>query len=63
MAAIYQSIFSNASIILNENLYSSIAISSKFGPKGPINNINNIIGSDNGLAPIRRQTIIWTNDG
>ena len=21
------------------------------------------IGSDNGLAPIRRQTIIWTNDG
>ena len=23
----------------------------------------NIIGSDNGLAPGRRQTIIWTNDG
>ena len=22
-----------------------------------------IIGSDNGLAPERRQTIIWTNDG
>ena len=21
------------------------------------------IGSDNGLAPTRRQTIIWTNDG
>ena len=21
------------------------------------------IGSDNGLAPIRRQAIIWTNDG
>ena len=22
-----------------------------------------IIGSDNGLAPARRQAIIWTNDG
>ena len=22
-----------------------------------------IIGSDNGLAPTRRQTIIWINDG
>ena len=22
-----------------------------------------IIGSDNGLAPLRRQAIIWTNDG
>ena len=22
-----------------------------------------IIGSDNGLSPVRRQTIIWTNDG
>ena len=22
-----------------------------------------IIGSDNGLAPTRRQAIIWTNDG
>ena len=22
-----------------------------------------IIGSDNGLVPIRRQAIIWTNDG
>ena len=31
-----------------------------FVPKGPI---NNIIGSDNGLAPSRRQAIIWTNDG
>ena len=24
---------------------------------------NSIIGSDNGLAPTRRQAIIWTNDG
>ena len=31
----------------------------KFVPKGPINNI----GSDDGLAPSRRQAIIWTNDG
>ena len=23
----------------------------------------NIIGSDNGLAPGRRQAVIWTNDG
>ena len=22
-----------------------------------------IIGSDNGLSPVRRQPIIWTNDG
>ena len=22
-----------------------------------------IIGSDNGLSPVRRQAIIWTNDG
>ena len=26
-------------------------------------NIDSSIGSDNGLAPIRRQAIIWTNDG
>ena len=26
-----------------------------------VNRIN--IGSDNGLSPIRRQAIIWTNDG
>ena len=33
----------------------------KFVPKGPINNIP-AFGSDNGLAPTRRQAIIWTND-
>ena len=33
-------------------------ISLKFVPHGPINNI-----TDNGLAPIRRQAIIWTHDG
>ena len=37
-------------------------ISLKFVPKGPINKYPNI-GSDNGLAPARRQTIVWTNAG
>ena len=36
-------------------------ISPKFVPKCLINTSS--IGSDNGLAPYRRQTIIWTNDG
>ena len=30
----------------------------KFVPREPINSI----GSDNGLPPTRRQTIIWTNE-
>ena len=55
-------------IFLNENVRISIKISMKFVPKGPINNIPalvqiTIIGPDNGLAPVRRQAIIWTNDG
>ena len=37
-------------------------ISLMFVFKGPINNIP-AFGSDNGLAPSRRQAIIWTNDG
>ena len=37
-----------------------IAISLKFVPKGPTDNIPRI-GLDNGLAPNRQQTIIWTN--
>ena len=48
-------------IFLNENVRISIKISLKFIPKGPINNYS--IGSDNGLALSRRQSIIWTNDG
>ena len=32
-----------------------------FVPKGPIDNNLSDIDSDNGLAPIRRQAIIWTN--
>ena len=46
-------------IFLNENVYISIMIALKFIPKGQ----NSRIGSDNGLAPARRQAIIWTNDG
>ena len=38
-------------------------ISLKFVPKGHINNILDSIGSNNGLAPTRQQTIIWTNGG
>ena len=30
---------------------------------GLVNNIYASIGSDNGLAPTRRQAIIWTNTG
>ena len=48
-------------IFLNENVSISIEISLKFVPQGPINITS--IGSDNGLAPTRRQVIIWTNDG
>ena len=49
-------------IFLNENVKISIKILLKFVPKGQINNITSI-GSDNGLAPTRRQVIIWNNDG
>ena len=39
--------------------------SSKYPPKTQKKQIDllPIIGSDNGLAPTRRQAIIWTNDG
>ena len=49
-------------VSLYENVWISIKISLKFVPKVPINNIP-ALGSDNGLAPSRRQAIIWTNDG
>ena len=48
-------------IFFNENAWISIRISLKFVPKGPIKYSS--IGSDNGLAPSRRQASIWTNDG
>ena len=51
-------------IFLNENVWILIKISLKFVPKGPSNNFPRIgSDNDNGLAPTRRQAIIWTNDG
>ena len=47
-------------IFLNEETLILIKISLKFVLKGPINK-NSSTGSDNGLAPTRRQAIIWTN--
>ena len=46
-------------IFLNETVRISIKISLKFVPKGKP--ITFHIGSDNGLAPTRRQGITWTN--
>ena len=48
-------------IFLNENFWIPIQIWLKLGPKGPINISS--IGSDDGLAPTRRQAIFWTNAG
>ena len=49
-------------IFLNENFCTLIKISLKSVRKRQIDN-NPVLGSDNGLAPNRRQAIIWTNDG
>ena len=46
-------------IFLNENVWFFIKISLKFVPKGPVNNIPALVQ----MAPIRRQAIIWANDG
>ena len=59
MAAIFQKTFSNT---LDIHVWIAIKISLKFVTKRSINNIPALIGSDNGLAPARRQAIIWTND-
>ena len=56
MAAIFQC------ILLSENVWFSIKISLNFVPKGPINKTSSI-GSGNGLALVRWQIIVWTNDG
>ena len=58
MATILADIFN--CIFLNENDRIPIKISLKFVPNVPINNLLSV-GSDNGLAPNRRQAIIWTN--
>ena len=47
-------------IFMNEKFCILIKISLKFGPKGPVYKKNSI-GLNNGLAPNRRQVIIWTN--
>ena len=58
MAAILaDSIFRCFSV--NEKFCILIKISLKFVPKDPIDKKNSI-GLDNGLAPNRRQAIIWT---
>ena len=57
MAAIRQTIFSYA-FFVKEKFCILIKISLKFARKGQI---DNNIGLDNGLAPNRRQVIIWTN--
>ena len=48
-------------IFVNRNVWISIDISLKFIPKGS-NWKYNSVSSDNGVAPTRRQAIIWTND-
>ena len=50
-------------IFLNEKIWILCKISLKIVPKGPIDNDQapgSSIGFDNGLAPNRRQAIIWT---
>ena len=47
-------------IFVNEKFCILIKISLKFVPKGPIDN-NPVLVQNNGLAPKRRQAIIWTN--
>ena len=56
MTNIFQEIFK--CIFLKETVWISIKISLKFVLKDPTNNINSIIGSDNGLAPVKREAII-----
>ena len=46
---------------MNENVYISIKLSLKLLLRAKLTNSN--IGSNNGLVPTRRQTIIWTTDG
>ena len=48
-------------IFVNGKFYILIKISLKFVPVDPIYNNSGSIGLDNGLAPNRWQTIIWTN--
>ena len=47
-------------VFVNEKFCSMIEISLKFVPKDPVHSYT-VFGLDNGLAPNRRQAIIWTN--
>ena len=60
MAAIFQTTFSDA-FCLNENIWIAINIFTELCSYGIWQYFS--IGSDNGLAPVRREAIIWTNDG
>ena len=60
MAAIFQTTFSNA--FPSMKMYEFRLKFYKFCSQGS-NEQYSSIGSDNGLAPARRQAIIWTNDG
>ena len=63
MAAISQTIYS-AAFSWMKSFCIVIKISLKFAPKCPIDNkpaLVSSIGLDNGLAPNRREAIIWTN--
>ena len=62
MDAISQTPFSSV-FCLNENVWIPFKISPKFVRKGSVDNKYATIGSDNGLASIRRQAIVWVNDG
>ena len=56
MAAIFQTTFSNAFLLIkgmNFHLSLFLMVQLKYWS----------IGSEDGLAPVRRQAIIWTNDG
>ena len=48
-------------IFLNGNIWILTEMSLTFVPKGPINDIPELVQTD--LAPSRRQVIVWTNDG
>ena len=46
---------------LNEGVWISVKISLKFVPNSEC--MYSSLGSDNGMAPVRLQAVIWTNDG
>ena len=53
----------NFCILIVDLLHILIQISLKFDPEDPNNNVDTIIGLDNGFTLDRWQSITWTNDG